>query len=95
MVSTEQIANARLESWKHKLADFNATPLVLIGVGHEHKSGELVVCVPNNVEDDLLIGALVFAINAIKPGLIPKHESNPVTPAGPRKLEQPKKGTME
>jgi len=73
-VPTKGITEERLKSWKKKLAEANATPIILIGVGHDHKSGELVLCVPEGVSDDLLFGALVAALDLLKPGLIPKHD---------------------
>jgi hypothetical protein len=44
VVPTEQITNERLERWKAKMSASHATPLVLVGVGHDHLSGQLVVC---------------------------------------------------
>jgi hypothetical protein len=69
----DRITAERLDSWRKLLKEGNATPILLIGVGHEHRSGELHVVVPEGVEDDLLIGALLYALNVLQPGLIPQH----------------------
>jgi hypothetical protein len=72
-MDTDGITAERLASWRDRLKEENATPMVLIGVGHDHKSGQIVLCVPEGVDDDLLIGSLAYALNALQPGLIPKH----------------------
>lgn len=50
-VPTRAISEDRLKSWLDKLAQFNATPVVIIGVGHDHRSGELHVVTCENIED--------------------------------------------
>lgn len=72
-MDTDKITSERLNEWRDRLREEHATPLVLLGVGHEHKSGQLVLCVPEGVDDDLLIGSLLFALESIQPGLVPKH----------------------
>ncbi len=44
MVTTEEITEERLKRWKLKMSASHATPLVLLGVGHDHMSGKFVVC---------------------------------------------------
>jgi hypothetical protein len=44
MVPTERITDERLARWKLKLSLSHATPMVLLGVGHDAHSGQLVVC---------------------------------------------------
>lgn len=41
-----EITIHRLQRWSLKLRADHATPLCLVGVGHDHKLGQLVVCVP-------------------------------------------------
>ena len=43
MVPTEQITDERLNRWKERLRESHATPLCLIGIGHDHNSGTPVV----------------------------------------------------
>lgn len=43
-IPTREITEARLKRWAEKLAKHNATPILLVGVGHEHFSGDLVFC---------------------------------------------------
>ncbi len=69
----EETTAGRLESWRKRLKENHATPLLLIGVGHGERSGQLVICVPEGVDDDLLLGSLLFAIETLKPGSIPQH----------------------
>ena len=72
-VPTRQITKRRLNSWEEKLAEVNATPILLIGLGHDPNSGEMVVFAPEGVSDDLLIGSLLFALEQLQPGTIPQH----------------------
>lgn len=43
-METEQITNDRLNKWKRRLAQSHATPLLLVGVGHDWNIGKLVLC---------------------------------------------------
>lgn len=54
------VCDERLGRWTRKLVAENATPLVLIGVSHGQKSGQLVVCVPEEVSDELVKGSITF-----------------------------------
>jgi len=42
--SFDYIAKARLAKWGNQLASQNATPVVLIGIGHGSNSGQVVLC---------------------------------------------------
>jgi len=46
-VPTDEITRERLERWSQKLEKEHATPMCLVGVGHDQKSGQLVVCLPD------------------------------------------------
>jgi len=48
-VPTEKITAERLEKWKVHFAREHATPLVLIGIGHDENSGGLVTCMVEGV----------------------------------------------
>ena len=69
----DEITAERLQGWRARLREENATPICLIGIGHQQKRGQLVLCVPEGVDDDLLVGSLLFALESIKPGTLPKH----------------------
>jgi hypothetical protein len=50
MTNLGQIIDSRLNSWGTRLRMENATPLLLIGVGHEQKAGTLIVCTLDEAE---------------------------------------------
>ena len=58
----EQIWCERIPSWAAKLQSEHATPVILIGVGHDHKSGQLVICVPEDFTDSIIMDLLDAAI---------------------------------
>ncbi len=58
-VPHREITEARLKGWAEKLALHTATPILLVGVGHERNSGDLVICVPDEPE---ITTALLLAI---------------------------------
>lgn len=43
------ITNDRLLEWSETLIAAHATPFVLLGVGHDHASGEVHLCVPKGM----------------------------------------------
>ena len=51
-VPTAAITEERLNRWKKKLEAEHATLAMLIGFGHDHAKGRLVVCVPDEPEFD-------------------------------------------
>ena len=79
-MDTEIITKQRFDGWQKRLSEEHATPIILIGVGHEHKSGQLVICVPEGVDDELLVGALRFALaSLLQSGPTPKHHGERAT----------------
>lgn len=44
-VPVEAITRDRLAKWTKRLDQEHATPFALVGIGHDHKSGQLVLCV--------------------------------------------------
>lgn len=44
MVPVETITAERLARWSKRLSESHATPLLLLAVGHDHVSGQLVIC---------------------------------------------------
>jgi hypothetical protein len=57
----------RLDRWTKRLLSSHATALVMVGVGHDHKKGQLVLCTtedgPSNEE---LAGFLRWAANQLE-----------------------------
>lgn len=56
-----EITRDRLERWIGRLDPATATPVLLIGVGHGTHSGELHVCVAEDILDAQLLYFLEFA----------------------------------
>jgi len=56
------ITTGRLSGWADKLVSDHATPALLIGFGHDHRSGDVVLCCVEDLSDedvrDLLRGLL-------------------------------------
>ena len=62
---TERVTTDRLAAWARDLAGDHATPLLLVGVGHDHTRGTIVVCAVDDAEmtDARLRAFLRYAIN--------------------------------
>ena len=71
-VPTESITKGRLKGWARRLAQEHATPIVLVGVGHDEKQGQLVVLTVEDMDDEMLAGSLAFALEQLKPGMVRK-----------------------
>lgn len=56
-----RINDARLAQWGAESATQHSTPLVLVSVGHDHRSGELLVHTLQTMEDAKLLGLLESA----------------------------------
>lgn len=65
MVPTEQITKERLDSWRARMKESNATPVLLVGVGHDQTSGQLVICTVEDIANDYLRSLLVFALQEL------------------------------
>jgi hypothetical protein len=55
----------RLREWQHVLSENNATPLLLIGVGHDERSGEFHLLVPDGVSRDSVMAVLTTVLEAL------------------------------
>jgi len=44
MVPVEEITQRRLDRWGRLLCQAHATPVVLVGLGHDLVSGQIVLC---------------------------------------------------
>jgi hypothetical protein len=58
-MKSDEITAQRLAGWAKKLAEDNATPLVLVGIGHEHARGKVVLCIPENGPSEKEIAQLL------------------------------------
>lgn len=47
----EDICSVRLEGWTKRLTQEHSTPVLLLGVGHDHKKGQLVICTTEEMTD--------------------------------------------
>jgi len=62
----EKICFERFQKWGFKLLSEYSTPVILIGIGHDHKSGQITVCVPENFTDFEIIGILKATLLQLK-----------------------------
>ncbi|HVI07014.1 MAG TPA: hypothetical protein VND65_01845 [Candidatus Binatia bacterium] len=51
-VPTEQITAERLTRWGIRMREAHATPLMLVGVGHDQNNGKIVICTLEEPEID-------------------------------------------
>ncbi len=66
----EEINKERLAGWETKLNKENSTPMVMVGVGHGHKAGQITVLVPEGIPVQQIITMLEGLTKGIKGGLI-------------------------
>ena len=59
----DSINRERLFAWRGRLNESHATPVVLLGVGHDHNNGQIVVCVTHDMTDKAII---LFLKKALK-----------------------------
>lgn len=65
-VNTRKITHERFGRWEKTLANQQATPALIIAIGHNEKTGQVnVVCV-EELTDQQIIALLEFAIQSIK-----------------------------
>lgn len=70
------IITDRFARWSRKLADNHATPLIAIGVGHDHNSGQVHICTLENDEmsNDVIAAFLKHAVDLLE-GKTPDNPS--------------------
>lgn len=54
-----QINVERLGNWTYKMVSSHATPMILIGIGHDHVAGQKVICMLEDMKDDTAAGLLL------------------------------------
>jgi len=62
----DSISKQRLYSWRQRLNESHATPILLLGVGHDHKNGQIVICVTEDRSDSEIILFLEKALKELK-----------------------------
>lgn len=55
----------RLSSWERKLTQSHATPALLLGIGHDHVSGQVHVCVCEGVSTESIRAFLRMALQEL------------------------------
>jgi hypothetical protein len=68
MVDVKRINRDRLSSWEKQLTGSHATPFILVGVGHDHVSGQLVVCTTEDRSNTDIILTLQAVIAELQKG---------------------------
>ena len=48
-VDVKRITDERLQGWAKQLVNVHATPVLLLGVGHDHVSGQVHIVVTENM----------------------------------------------
>lgn len=66
-VPVYEITKERLGKWSMRMNQANATPVVLIGIGHDQNEGKVVVCTLE--EPDMPIGLLRAVLKEALAGL--------------------------
>lgn len=58
-----RITVERLDGWAARLVQEHATPMLLMGIGHDHTSGQVVICCVEDSSDEIIRGALRKALH--------------------------------
>jgi hypothetical protein len=66
-VPTEKITVERLTRWSQRLSKEHATPMLLVGAGHDHKLGQVVVLTCEDIDNATLRELLLFALMQLSP----------------------------
>jgi hypothetical protein len=64
----QKIGAARLAEWLCLLVKDHATPVLLVGVGHDARVGATSVCVPEGFSDAEILGFLKGAVAKLEEG---------------------------
>ena len=65
-VNVEEICKERIKMWMGKMVEVNATPVLMVGVGHGGPCGRVIVCALDDVSDDMMAFFLREALNQIE-----------------------------
>lgn len=73
MVNVKAICDERLGRWKVQMIRRHSTPLILMGIGHDQKLGELtILCTEDRTDEELLV-FLEGAVNQLKEQMAQKN----------------------
>lgn len=65
MVNAKAINDERLGRWKIQLNRKHATPVLLLGIGHDHNSGNLTLLTTEDITDEELKLFLEYALKSL------------------------------
>jgi ERCC4-type nuclease len=61
----QSINDSRLAKWKAQMVDMHCTPLLLVGMGHDDRSGEMRVITLEEVSDEIIRYTLEAALRML------------------------------
>jgi len=64
-VNVKKITHERLGSWEKRMVESHATPMLLIGAGHDHVNGQIVLCVTEERTNHEIVLLLQEAIRQL------------------------------
>jgi hypothetical protein len=67
-MNVKEITDLRLADWTQRLVAENSTPLLMLGIGHEEKSGQFTLLTVEDeaVDTDTLIGLLKYCLKELE-----------------------------
>lgn len=65
ILNTDEISAERLAKWRRRMASAHATPILLMGLGQDHKAGEITICTPGEMDPATLAMLLREAIDQL------------------------------
>jgi len=60
-----EVIDERLAKWGQRLKEQNASPVILVGIGHDRNSGNTVLCTVENEEMSIQV-LRAFLVNAVE-----------------------------
>lgn len=66
MVNIKQINDERLGRWKNQLNRKHATPILIVGVGHDHNQGDLIILTTEERSDNDILQILLSIASSLK-----------------------------
>lgn len=76
-----RITQQRLDEWETSLSLGFATPIVCIGIAHGAKSGDIHVCLPEDVPIELVRGSLEYLLKHLPDDASKGAGGKTITPA--------------
>ncbi len=69
----QNICKTRLESWANILKEHHCTPGILIGIGHDHVSGQIRLIIPEGWPTDQAITILAGTLSLLRKNKIARN----------------------